>query len=289
MRHYVAVLATGVCCLGSAQSPSLVIRGDLRPTLITSSTNASALRFYDILARVSTVGILLTLEPGYRVLVTERLQRIGRDSDQLDEAYIEDPGNWRFGKQYLPFGARNLIRDDAIAIRLDTRLNLTDVKAVVAFCDGGPGKARGGMVRLGSRLGISFALGNRFAQFGTSLAQVRDPERALGTGTGYRLLFGADYARRVGELMVEAEIVALRQGETPLDHDEEISDLKLGLVPPGTNIRFSGAWSREWTARNDFYRFEAEVPLARNLSLIPFVRFSGLSWRDLGVSAHFKF
>ncbi len=272
-----------------AQTPALVIKFDLRPTLITSSKNATALRFYDILARTSTVGIALTLEPGLKALLTERLQRIGRDDDLLDEAYLEDPGNWRVGKQYLPFGARNIIRDDAVAIRLDTRLSLSDLKAILAYCDNGPGQTRGGVVRFGSRLGLSFAYGHHFTIYGTSLAQVRDPERALGKGTGYRWLAGVDYGRRVGELNVEAEFVLLRQGESEYDPEEDISDLKLTYNPPSSNLTFIGAWSREWIARNDFYRFEAEVPLSRNVQLIPFVRFAGLSWKDLGVSARIKF
>jgi len=271
-----------------AQSPNLVIRADLRPTLITSAANATAVRYYDVLGRPSTVGILLTLEPGYRAVLNERLQRIGSDGDQLDEAYLEDPGSWRVGKQYLPFGARTLIRDSVMAIRLDATIGRGDLKANVAFCDGGPGQPRGAVVRIGSRLGISLAIGKHFAAHGTSLAQVRDPERAPGKHSGYRTLIGLDYGRRLGVLHGEAELVILRQGATSSDSNEEISEVRIAYAPLEANLRLIGAWARRWSKKGDYYRFEAEVPVTGNVLLVPFVRFSGLAWKDFGITARIK-
>lgn len=290
MKALVAVAAASLAVLAGAQTPDLVIRTDLRYTITTKDDGGSQARWYDPMGRHSIVGLQLLLEPGYRALVTQRLQKIDNDPDRdlVDEAYVEDPGLWRVGKQYLPFGAKVLIRESAPAFRGDTRLVFDNLPVQFAVCDGGSGLTRGVAGRIGGRLGVSFAVGDHFGVAGTNLAPVRRPEEAPGRGEGYRVVAGIDYKQRVGPATVEAEVIALRRPNRPTSPRDEISDLRATFSGLDDRLRLTSAWARSWRAQRDVYRIEGEMLLQKDLWLTGFVRIDQGRVRDLSVGARVK-
>lgn len=274
-----------------AQFPDVQIKLDLRPTYLSSRGDRTTLRWYDPMGRHSTVGLVMLLEPGYRFFVSQRLERIDGDpdGDQLDELYLENPGNWRIGRQYLPFGQKNILRESVMGASAETQLVIAALPLAIAACDGGKNMQRGAVGRVGERFGVSFAVGNHFGIAGTAQNQVRNAFESPGLGRGHRLALGADYVMGVGQFTFLAEYVALRQGETDLDPDEDISDLRLVFRFPYVRARVLGAWSREWNTKRDYYRIEGELPLGDKLTLQPFLRFSGGQWQDFGITARVRF
>ena len=119
MRRLLALAAAMAGASALAQIPDVTIKVDAGLTYRSVRNGETTLRWYDGFGKHSTVGLLFWLEPGWRVYVSERLQRIEGDGDneQLDEYYVEDPGIWRLGKQYLPFGRGLLLRESARAAR----------------------------------------------------------------------------------------------------------------------------------------------------------------------------
>jgi hypothetical protein len=239
----------------------------------------------------STVGVVLTLEPGFRLYIAQRLQRIDGDPDrdQLDEFYLEDPGNWRIGRQYLPFGQKNIMRESVRGGEADTQLVLAALPISIMACDGGRGRQRGVVGRIGGRFGVSFAVGNHFGISGSALNQIRNSFDSPGPGRGHQVLVGGDYVYGFGAYTVSAEYVALRHGETDLDPNQDISDLRITFRSLGPRFKVTGAWSREWDTNQDFYRIEGEVPVGNKLSILPFLRFSGGQWQDFGITARIRF
>ncbi len=291
MRQYGAAASALIfASFARSQTPDIAIKLDLRGTYVTTSGGVSKFRWYDPMGHHSTVGFTALLEPGYRTYVAQRLQRIANDadSDQLDEGYVEDPGFWRVGRQFIPFGERNILRESVLAVRLDTSTLTKPVPISICACDGGPGRPRGLTGRIGERLGLSFAAGNHFSISATALDQIRRPEGSPGNGHGYKLALGVDYSRRVGYVIVNAEFVALRHPDVTSDSEENVSDVRATLRPLGTRARIVFAWSRAWRSRRDFYRAEGEIPLPQNLSLLPFLRFSRGELRDVGLTLRIK-
>lgn len=277
--------------LAVSQTPDVAIFSDLRPTWSVENTNKSRFQWYDLQGRYSLIGFRLILEPGYRVSVSQRLQRIDNsgDPDSLDEYYIEDRGNWRIGKQYLPFGTRNMLRETALAARIDTRLVFDEVPIQIAYADAGPGRIRGVVARIGNSLGISAAVGNHFGIQSTALTQVQLPLDAPGRGRGYRLALGADATWDLKEAIIVAEWVMLKDGETSLDLDRNVSDIKFIWSIPHSSGRITTGWSRTWDLQKDFFHVEGEVPFNDKVTWIPFVRFDNQRLKDFGVSARIKF
>lgn len=290
MKTSVSAGLLALCGVCAAQTPDLVIRTDLRYTITTKNDGGSQARWYDPMGRHSIVGLQLLLEPGYRALVTQRLQKIDNDPDKdmVDEAYVEDPGLWRVGKQYLPFGSKVLIRESAPAFRGDTRLVFDNLPIQFAACDGGTGLTRGVVGRIGARLGVSFAIGDHFGVAGTNLAPVRRPEEAPPKGGGYRLVVGADYKQRFGPATLEAEVIAMRRPNRTSDAREEVSDLRATVAGLDDRFRLTSAWARAWRAKRDVYRFEAEMLVQKDVWVTGFVRFDRGQVRDLSIGARVK-
>lgn len=253
--------------LVAAQAAGLGIRVDALPSLSVDERGRVSVKWYDAMGRHSTVGLTLDLDTGWRLVVRERLQRIPNDPDAelLDQGYIEDPGNWRIGKQYLPFGG-SLLRTAAPAARIDTQLLIDDLPIAIALADAGSGDVRAVVARVGRGIGVSFARGNHLGIAGTSLTAVRGPEASPGPGRGYRQVVGFDTSRRWGKWRVELEGVALRDPERDLDPLDDVSDVRV-TYSPRFGSRVTGAWSREWRARRNAARLEGEVELNRQLGL----------------------
>jgi hypothetical protein len=271
-----------------AQNPDVLIHVDLVPTY-RLATHRQNFQWYDDLGHYSTVSLGLSLEPGFKAYVSERLQRVNNDADpeQLDEYYVEDPGIWRVGKQYLPFGRQGLLRDAAKAARGDTRLLLPTIPITVAICDNGPRQVRGIVGRIGSSVGVSFAYGNNFGAQASSLDVVRRPEDAPGQGRGYGTAVGIDFARHYKIYTIQAEAVALRRGETSLDRDTEVSDLAFTLQPNKFQALTLG-WSREWRGDDTFWRVQGKFLITRDLWLEPIVRMKDGEFFDLGLTLRVK-
>lgn len=285
MRAWAAAVAALVAGLGLAQTPDVRIRTDIRVHYRSIRGADSALRWYDTLGRPSLVEVEFELEPGFKAHVAERFQKIRGDADeeQLYEYYVEDPGIWRVGKQMMPFGRNELLRDMGRGARGDTNLLFDRLPLVMAVADNGPGRLRGVFVRVGSRLGFSGAVGSGIGAQSNSLTLVRRPEMGPGKGRGHRVAVGVDYSQRIGDTTIRLEAVGLRRGETPADVDTEVSDVSLVYDLP-KDWAVTVGWSREWRAAYSLFRAEGKVEIHRNVYLEPIVRFRDGALFDAGIS-----
>ncbi len=276
-------------CLAGAQQPDVQFKANLLPTVSTGLGSANQFRWYDLLGNYSTVGLSVTFEQGYHIYLTERLQKIAGNSDteQLDEYYVEDPGIWRVGKQYLPFGHQGILREDARAARGDTRLLFPGIPLSLAVCDNGANSVRGAVGHIGSTFGVSFAFGHDFGAESTDLTYFRHPYEAPGPGRGYQGVVGADFSRRWGQYSVQAEFAALRGGETALDKSTDLSDLS-GTLQPNRYYSMTLGWSRDYGAGDNFFRLQSKVLLTKNFWLEPMVRLKDSDFYDLGVTLHVR-
>lgn len=273
------------------QSPDVAPFVELRPTWQVRSGRPDLFQWYDSFGRYSLVGARLIFENGLRGYVAQRFQRVSAsgDPDTLDEYYIENRGHWRIGKQYLPFGRREILKSTVLGARLDTNLLLDQAPVTIAVCDGGSGRTRGVVGRFGESVGVSFALGNHFGIQPTDLVHFRFLEEAPGIERGYRLALGLDTQLSIGSSLVMAEWASLRRGETNLDKDQDLSDVRIRFKIPGTLYRSNLGWSRNWTSKRDYVMMEIEMKGDDHFSYMPFVRFQGLAFHDFGFSAVIKF
>lgn len=290
-RAYGFLLAIGCTVAHGAQVPDIKIIGDLRPTLVSRHAAGTRFQWYDERARHSTLGLLLTLEPGFMAQVTQRLQRIPNDpdADALDEYWVEDPGYWRVGKQLIPFGRESLIRMMAPAVRGDTTLVFDETPACIVALDAGTRRARGVVARLGKRLRLNLALGNHFGIAAGDLVDFRDPEDSPGAGRGYQVLAGADCYWKLNRLVtLSAEYVAMRSGETPLDRPEDASELGLRMRSNGLPLSVEAAWSRLWREDTDAFRIEATYDVYDRVTLSARARWLDRKWRDVGLTLRIR-
>jgi len=289
-RAAYALFAAACAGLVQAQNPNVSFRVDLTPTYISSNGSDNRVRWYDALGRFSTVGFGINLETGHYVLVTERMARIknDRDREQLDELYVEDPGLWRVGRQYLPFGAQGIYREAGNAIRIDSERFAKRLVASVAVVDNGPGRTRGVLGRVGlPQAGVSIAFGERFGQSSTSFAVVREVDRPL-PGIGSRVMIGADARIPAGANSIVMEHVLLRRGNSVKDISRDITDVRIQSQQNAV-VKFAVGWSRDWADKSDFYRIESESVILKNVSLKSLVRFEGGTWKDLSIGARIRF
>ena len=290
MRAWACLAATLAGVRARAQAPDVVVHLDLLPSYRSSLGHGSSFRFYDAMGRVSTAGLSMILEPGFRVFVNERLQVIEGDGDteQLEEYYVEDEGLWRLGKQYLPFARGGLVRESVTAARADTNLVLEGLPISAAVCEGGDGRPSGVIGRIGSRVGISIAVGKNFGISSRSFAAIRRPEDTPGQGNGYGKMLALDASRRVGSVVVGAEWVALRDGRSTLAPDREVADLTATYAPNRDRSYVLGL-SLDSRGSNPYLRVEAKIPVARGMWVEPLIKASGTRVTDFGVSVRLRF
>ncbi|MFN3728119.1 MAG: hypothetical protein ACK4XJ_00190 [Fimbriimonadaceae bacterium] len=292
-RILVAGMALAVSACGLAQSPDVAIIADLRPTYTLRSGATSAFRWYDSLSRPSVVGLSFRLEPGYRGVVEQRLQRVDGDGDHewLYQYYIEDPGIWRIGKQVLPFGSEALLRESIRALRFDTNLAIDAIPVRVAVFDaGGVGRTRGAMARLSSGpIGVSAALGNHLAISSGALTYTKRSDESLGAGRGYRIAYGLDGAFDVGPIMVAGEWVGLRRGETQTDRDEDVVLLRSTFdftIPLQSKGEVYAAHS--FGQRATYLGLGLSTPVAPRTTVEPFLRLRNGSFYDFAITVRVK-
>ncbi len=290
MKAKAILLAFAMGQVASAQVPDVAPFLELRPTWQVRSGGKNIFGWNDLLGRHSLVGLRMMLESGHRVYVAQKFQResSSADPDTLDEYYIESRGHWRIGKQYLPFGRREIIRSTVLAARADTNLLFQAAPIAIAACDAGTGRTRGVFARVGGPIGISVAFGNHIGIQSTDLTKFQYPDENLGLNRGYRFALGLDSQTAVGSTIWSAEFVALRRGETAMDSDRNLSDLRARFAIPGTNYRGNAGWSRDWDDRKDYFTIEIELRDDAKISYVPFLRTDGLSFKDFGFGMFIK-
>jgi hypothetical protein len=290
--HWLASLALlAASSLASAQNPDIFFKIDGRMQFLTGTTGPTLIRFYDNLGRHSTGSVTFYTEAGFQGFVSQKFEKIPHDADrdQLDEYYIEDEGSWRIGKQYLPFGSGRFLHDSVLAVRGDTQLIVEGLPIVVAVCDNGRGRQRGVVARIGSRLGLSFALGSHFGINATSFTLVRRPEDSPGVGRGHKTMFAVDYSKNAGSLLdLGGEVVIVRDGNTPADRTNTYFDVTATLKGD-KDKQITAGWTRDNSQHADFYRLMGSFFISRYLILEPIVRYRGTELFDAGLTFHFKF
>lgn len=290
MRRWATLAVLGVAASATAQVPDVRVRVDAALTYRGEGEGPTSLRLYNTQGRYSTVGLTFFLETGFRAYVSQRLERISGDvdNDLLDEYYLEDEGIWRVGKQYLPFGSGQILRESVVAARGETNLIFEGLPVTVAVFDMGRGRQRGYVGRLGSRIGASLAIGHHIGIAGTSLTQIRFPEDAPGRGRGYRLAYGIDGYKVLGTVTLRGEALALRDGETNLDTDISLIDLSATYAPNRRQAITLG-FTRGGSGFGDVVRLGASAALDDKVSIEPLVRFRSDHLFDLSVSMRFRF
>ena len=281
------LLGLGLGCNALAQAPDIRARLDLALTFDYQNRNSQSARLYTPLGRPSTVGLSAFLESGYHIVASERLQRLPQDADGdiLDEAYFEDPGIFRVGKQYLPFGTGRLLRESVAAARVDSSLIAEGVPVTLAGVQNGQGRQNGLALRVGRNLGVSYLLGDHFGIAATSLGVVRHPEDAPGRGGGWRQAIGFDASRRYGKVAVSGEFVALNGGPqrslSVFDAEVTISNDAYRSIGAGFTQAFG-------PGNASFYRVFGRVHASRNIDVEPLVRLKDARLFDLAATLRFR-
>lgn len=288
MKFVAALIACSLATASIAQVPDVQIKLDARINYRSFNDNTSDVRWYDTLGRQSLVGLQLQLEPGLRMYVSERLEKIPHDGDPdvVDEYYIEDVGSWRVGKQVLPFGA-GILRESAVGARSDTSLFLRALPVKLALFDSGIGRQRGASGRLGKSIGLSFAVGDHLGISATSLTLIRRPSDTPGKGFGYHRALGLDLAGSAKPFKVGLEFVALRDGSA-LDPDQDILDATASLVP-NKYQSYTFGLTRDFLQPATFMRLQGNVFLYNNVYLEPLIRYRDGKLYDFAVSLRLKF
>jgi hypothetical protein len=118
---------------------------------------------------------------------------------------------------------------------------------------------------------------------------VRRPEDSPGKDRGYKQIVGADYGKSLGRnLSFKAEHMWLRNGETDLDPNHEVTDFLLTLEPePQKSV--SIGWSRDTNQDGNFFRLQGKLPAAESAWLEPILLMKDNGLRSFGISLRVKF
>ncbi len=280
------LLLLPLSCL--AQAPDLRAKLDLALSFDYRDANTESARLYTPLGHPSTASLTAKLDQGYNIYVAERLGRLPKDAseDIIDEAYVEDPGIFRIGKQYLPFGTGRLLHDSVTAFRIESNLIAEDLPVVLAAASGGDGRTQGFVLRVGRSLGLSAAIGQHFGIAATSLGVVRHPEDAPGRGGGWKQALGGDASRQFGKLSLSAEVAALAGGP---EHDLTVLDTEASFASDGYHTIGLGYSHTQTGAGHDYFRVFGRVRAARNIDLEPLVRLRNGNLYDAAVTLRLRF
>lgn len=276
--------------LSLAQTPDIIVAVDFRPTLLLGDGANGQLRWFDAYGNPSTVGFKGRFADGNRFTVTQRLARqiSNGDPDQVDEMYLENPGQWKIGKQVLPFGQHSLYRETALALRLKTNLVFENAPLDFAIVDAGRGRPRGAIGRIGSNTGLSFAFGDNFSVQDSAFTILRQDIAGLGQDRGYRAMYGLDTIYFAFPFSVEGEAIFLREGQTPGDIDQSITDIRAKYQLPNGRDNVSISWAHEWNTSIDSFRIDGEFVLLDQLLLMPHIRFGSNGLGQFGTTFRFR-
>ena len=290
MKGTFALMAILLPGFAIAQIPDVLIHFEPLFNIRSDRNGKTTFQLYDALGNYGTVGLSFNLEPGFRVLVSQRLQKIdgNADDDQLDLLYIEDRGYWRLGKQILPFGRNGLLKESVYGARYETNLGWEALPASLSACDGGAGLQRGFMGRIGTRLGFSFAFGERFGIDASSLTVIRRPEDSPGKHRGFKQILGVDYSRKIRSLILRAEHAWFRKGQTALDEDFDVTDVSLSFEPDMRRAIVFG-YARQWAESVNEFRLHGKFPAREGAWIEPIILIREASLRSIGVSVRMRF
>ncbi len=289
MRHLFLLGVSAACGAALAQLPDVAVFADLRPTLTLRKGEDPYVRWLDPEGRVSIVGLRLGLENGGKVKVTQRMQRVPGDTDQLDEAWISINEEWTLGKQYLPFGLRSLYRESVPAISFNTQLVFDAIPAEAALFDAGEARPRGFSVRIGRpSFGVSIASGDHLAVQGTSLLPFRTPGQAESTGGGWSLAFGADGQLSLGSARIEGEVLFLRGPQSPTTDNRAYTNIRAFFRAVPFPYTLEAMYSHDWRNESGVLGAAATIPLDAKTSLRPLVRFDRAGFREAAVTFRLK-
>lgn len=289
MRHLLVMGLTAAGGAALAQLPDVAVFADLRPTLTFRNGEDPFVRWLDPEGRVSIVGLRLGLENGAKVKVTQRMQRVPGDTDQLDEAWISINDEWILGKQYVPFGLRSLYRESVPAISFNTQLVFDAIPAEASLFDAGEARPRGFSVRIGRpSFGVSIASGDHLAVQGTSLLPFRTPGQAERFGGGWTLAFGADGQLTFGSSRVEGEMIFLRGPQSPTHEERAYTNLRAYIQVPTFPYTLEAMYSHDWREGEGVLGGAATIPLDAKASLRPLIRFDRNGFREAAVTFRLK-
>lgn len=290
MKHLFCLVTGFLATLSFAQTPDVIVAVDFRPTFLFGDGRNAQLRWFDAYGNPSTVGFKGRFADGNRFALTQRLARhVGNgDPDQVDEFYLENPGEWKIGKQVLPFGQHSLYRETALALRLHTNLVFEDAPLDFAVVDSGRGRPRGVIGRIGGNTGISFAVGDNFSVQDSAFTILRQDPAGLGINRGYQTMYGFDTVHFAYPFTLEGEIIFLKEGQTALDENQTFTDIRAKYQLPNGKDRISVAWAHEWNTNLDSFRIDGEFVLLNQLVLMPHIRFGSNGLGQFGTTFRFR-
>lgn len=289
MRLLFLLALAAVTGAALAQLPDVSVFADLRPTLTLRRDEVPFVRWLDPEGRVSIVGLSLGLENGAKVKVTQRMQRVPGDTDQLDEAWISINEEWTLGKQYLPFGLRALYRESVPAISFNTQLVFDAIPAEASLFDAGEARPRGFSLRIGRpAFGVSIASGDHLAVQGTSLLPFRTPGEAESKGGGWTLAFGADGQITIGSARLEGEVLVLRGPQFPTTDSQAYTTIKAFFRASPLPYTLEAMYSHDWRQDEGILGAATTIPLDAKASLRPLIRFDRSGLREAAVTFRLK-
>lgn len=256
-------LSLAVVASAWSQMPDVSIVTDFRMNITSSSGNEPRLRLVDPLARYSTITLQTLLENGMVAKLSQRFSKIPGDNSSsiLEFAYIEAPGLWQIGHVPLPFGQNSFVRDYGLGGVIQTQLVIDAIPIRVGSVDNGKRRTRGASLRVGDRIGLSYASGDHFAASGTSLAMTRDIEKAPGIGHGYHTLLGADTAWSSGLFKGSVEFVSMRSPHTAEDPREDYIDVMVRYAPTYSLTNIGVGFTRGLLQKENFARIDSSIQL----------------------------
>jgi hypothetical protein len=271
--------------VAQAQLPDVRFHLDLYGAYDTLANNSGTLHLYDPLGNASTLQISVNIESGLRGYVSERLEQFARDPsrDPLEQYYVEDQGIWRLGKQYLPFGSGDLVRENVLAAMGQTNLFFENSRLALAVCDGGTGNQSGIVGRLGGKLGFSAAVGDRFGISPTSFDLIRSPNDSPGAGQGWKDMLGVDGSRNSGKFTTSGEAVWLLSGETSANPTQVVWDLNETLHLNAAHTILAG-FSGTTEGHVNFLRLAAHIPWTKSCSVEPLLRYRDARYHDFALT-----
>ena len=290
-NHYAFfLLISALASTSHAQAPDVKIKGDFSLGMTSSKDFSLGAKSYTLLGRYSTFSLQSTFPIGLRVFLSERSSAITNDPDKdsFDEYYVEDPGLWRVGKQYLPFGGGGFFHQSVLSARVDSKLLIDGLPVSLAFVDGGRGHQYGLAGRIGTRgLGLSFALGRHWGINSTSLALTQSLQTPEGVGNGWRQAFEVDMNRRNGKFNYRAEALFLREPEGTTK-TKELGDVQ-AIYDLGHRHSATFGVSKELGTSDLIYRFGGIYSAAKGIQLEGLYRLDNMNFRDFSVFLRIRF
>lgn len=283
------LLASGLAAAAMGQLSSA--KADLNLYFMNRQRGSGAANFhaYDDQGHFSTFSLQASTTQGFRIFVSERLERPGHDPDRdsLEEYFIEDPGVWKIGKQFLRFGLGHILRDNALSVRSDQEIAAWGLPITFMAADSGVGLPQGVIVSVGANFGVSAAVGRNFSVSPTSLLAVRLPDASPGAGHGYRRAYGAWYQDERSGSGFWLETATLQEGETGAEPSNFIVAAGADYTPfPGKT--FSVGYAHDALQRADFFSASATYRINRSMTLLPYVRLKNGQLYDACIAIAWK-